>query len=124
MGYWSQVLEEVLNQQRPQRPMLLTNISNKNMVVTCMGEKKKEKMCRVPLGKKFPNIYFTRREAECVKLLLKGKTMKGSAVDLRISLRTVEFYIKNIKKKLSCHSRTELIEKVMESDFTKYFSLF
>jgi len=69
------------------------------------------------LGAKFENIYFTKREAECMLLMLKEKTLHQIATTLQLSPRTIEYYTKNMKIKLSCHSKRELIQLVKNSDF-------
>ena len=69
------------------------------------------------LGDKYGAIYFTKREAECMVLLLKGKTINSVASLLRLSPRTVEYYIKNMKAKLGCRTKFELIDKVYASEF-------
>jgi DNA-binding NarL/FixJ family response regulator len=45
------------------------------------------------LGTKYGSAYFTRREAECMVLLLKGKTINSVANILKLSPRTVEYYM-------------------------------
>ena len=69
------------------------------------------------LGQQFPNIYFTRREAECMVLMLQGYTLVGVAKHLNLSVRTIEFYVKNMKIKLAVDSKMELIQLVLKTDF-------
>ncbi len=69
------------------------------------------------LGKLFKGTYFTRREAECMTLILQQASHKQIANKLNLSIRTVEFYILNLKTKLQCASTIELIEKVKLTDF-------
>lgn len=71
------------------------------------------------LGGKYGDLYFTRREAECMLWLLRGKTINGVAVVLKLSPRTVEYYIKNMKNKLGCRTKFELIELIYASEFMK-----
>lgn len=73
------------------------------------------------LGNKYSGKYFTKREAECMALLLKGKTIHSVAIMLKISPRTVEYYIKNMKAKLGCRTKFELIDLVYASDFMQHF---
>jgi DNA-binding CsgD family transcriptional regulator len=75
------------------------------------------------LGSKYPEIYFTKREAQCMLLLLKGKTMKEAADILSLSARTIEYYIKNMKIKIECRTKSELIGAVIESDFIKFVQM-
>ncbi|CAL7961747.1 hypothetical protein GAMM_250068 [Gammaproteobacteria bacterium] len=49
--------------------------------------------------------------------LLKGKTINSIAVLLDLSPRTVEYYIKNMKAKIGCRTKFELIDLVYASDF-------
>lgn len=74
---------------------------------------------RCSLGSKYNNRYFTRRETECMICLIEGKTFKVIASALKISIRTVEYYIKNMKKKVNCRTRYELIDLIRASEFTK-----
>lgn len=59
------------------------------------------------LGLKIGSL--SKRERECVKLLVQGKTAKESAALLKLSHRTVEFYFENIKNKLSCSTKQEIL---------------
>lgn len=52
---------------------------------------------------------LSAREAEVVELLLAGKSTKLIAEELFITFDTVRFHCKNIYRKLSVHSQTELI---------------
>lgn len=57
---------------------------------------------------------LSKREIECLRLLSQGKTVKLCAEELRLSPRTVEHYLENIKMKLNVKTRTQLIEKALE----------
>lgn len=60
-----------------------------------------------------PNhIHFSKREKECINLLLAGKKTSEMADMLSLSKRTVEYYIENIKCKLNVTSKTDLILKI------------
>ena len=50
------------------------------------------------------------REQECLKLFKQGKSAQATGAILGLSQRTVEHYIDNIKNKLNCHSKWELLE--------------
>lgn len=52
------------------------------------------------------------REQEVIDHLLQGKSNKQIAAALTISIRTVEFHLKNIYEKFQVSSRTELILKL------------
>ena len=68
---------------------------------------------------KYGNAYFTKREAECMTWLLKGKTINSTATLLEISPRTVEYYVKNMKIKTGCRTKFELIDFIYASEFMK-----
>ena len=51
----------------------------------------------------------TKRELECIKLLMQGQTAKQIAKNLNISYRTVEAHFQNIKLKTCCKNRYDII---------------
>lgn len=55
---------------------------------------------------------FTRRELDCVHGYLRGLSARQLADELKISKRTVEHYLENVKDKLCCRSRAELFERL------------
>ncbi len=62
-------------------------------------------------------VNLTSREVTCVILLLRGKTAKEIAKAMVISHRTVEEHLTNIKKKVGCWSKSQLISYIYESNF-------
>jgi len=58
----------------------------------------------------FPRL--SNREWDVLKLLLQGKSNKLIASSLNVSIRTVEFHLKNIYSKFQVSSRIELILKL------------
>jgi DNA-binding CsgD family transcriptional regulator len=62
---------------------------------------------------------LSNREWEVVNLLLEGKSNKLIASSLHISIRTVEFHLKNIYDKFHVSSRVELVLKLGESTVAK-----
>ncbi len=70
----------------------------------------------------FGKISLTLREAQCVRELLLGKTMKGMAKTLQISPRTVETHIEHIKKKIGCYSKAEIFCAMLKSNFLEVFN--
>ena len=79
----------------------------------------KRSLAAYGLGSKYGDAYFTRREAECMVLLLKGKTINSVADILELSPRTVEYYIKNMKSKIGCRTKFELVDLIYASEFMK-----
>ena len=61
------------------------------------------------------SLELSSREWEVVNQLLEGKSNKEIAAALHISVRTVEFHLKNVYDKLQVSSRTELILKLRQS---------
>lgn len=57
---------------------------------------------------------LTDRQIECCALLLNGKTAKEIGFALGLSARTVEYYLNNIKSKLNCKNKSELIVKLSQ----------
>lgn len=66
-----------------------------------------------------PQIQFSEREKEVIRLLLQGKGNKQIALDLGISRRTAEYHLRNIYAKLGVRSRAEAILKLAESGLWK-----
>lgn len=60
---------------------------------------------------------ITRREFNCLFYLMRGKTAKEIALLLHISKRTVEAHINNIKLKMTCRTKSELISKAFDEGF-------
>lgn len=50
------------------------------------------------------------RERQCLKLLIENKSAKETASILGLSRRTVEYYFENIKNKLSCWNKQEVLQ--------------
>lgn len=56
---------------------------------------------------------ISKRQLDCLYYLVQGMTMKEIAKKLDISHRTVEKHINDIKPKLNCTSRSEMISKAL-----------
>ena len=56
------------------------------------------------------NILLTSREKECLSLIAQGYTMKNAARKLKISPRTVEQHLRNIKDKYGLNTKNQLVE--------------
>src|SRR5689334_10613210 len=59
-----------------------------------------------------PNVPLSKREREVLNLVLQGKGNKQIALRLDITVRTVEFHLKNIYTKFQVSSRIELLLKL------------
>jgi len=62
---------------------------------------------------------LTKREMECLSYILQGRTLKETADILQLSKRTVETYFENIKNKLGCKNKTELLLQVSSRGILK-----
>lgn len=51
------------------------------------------------------------RETQCLELILQNKIAKEIANFLNLTTRTVETYIDHLKRKLNCHSKSEIMVK-------------
>lgn len=56
---------------------------------------------------------LTERQSECLFYLLRGFTVPMIAERLFVSRRTVESHIENIKLKVGCFTKSELVEKAL-----------
>lgn len=61
------------------------------------------------IGEGYGDIKLTRRQAECLFLLLNGLTAKKIGCALNLSARTVEGHLDILKNKFQCQSQSELI---------------
>lgn len=62
-------------------------------------------------------IKLTTRQLEIVHELLKGGSCKTIAKKLKLSCRTVETHINNLKSRLSCNNKSELLIKLSSLDY-------
>jgi DNA-binding CsgD family transcriptional regulator len=63
--------------------------------------------------------YLTLRESQCVHWMLQGMTMREVAVQLALSPRTVEYYLKRMKERLGCENKKSLMAFLTSSDGIK-----
>lgn len=92
-------------------------------VVACDAIKFNDKQNRLELGDIFGNEYLTLREVEVLKYVILGYTAKRIALKLNISFRTVETYIANLKFKLRCNTKAEIIERVIKMKLVELLSI-
>ncbi len=117
-AYWNTILSEYANKHNKEHNFLYTGYGLKNEKESekirekTKNTRKKKLAKKYGLGEQYPGVYITSREYDCITQLLKGKTIKGIAKLYDLSPRTVEFYIKNVKVKMNCSIRDELIEKI------------
>ena len=126
---WNDVLDEVRRRKaKGQRANILSDTdkeSETTRVSACKRHlRNKNSFIRYKLGAEYGNTYFTKREAECMKWLLTGETHRSIAVILKLSPRSVEYYVNNMKTKLGCRTQCQLIDLVRASEFMKNVKFF
>jgi DNA-binding CsgD family transcriptional regulator len=72
---------------------------------------------RVYLGDRHPGIYLTEQEAKCMYYFLQGMSESLAGQAMGLSSRTVNFYSSNVRMKLGCKSRKELVTIIRQTDF-------
>lgn len=60
---------------------------------------------------------LAKRQTECLYYLVRGMTIKQIAKALNLSDRTVESYLEDLKVKLNCLNKSDLIAKAIEMGF-------
>lgn len=63
---------------------------------------------------------FTKRQAECLFYLLRGKSSKQIGIILNISQRTVEEHVEKVRYMMGCASKNQLVEKLILSGFMNF----
>lgn len=121
--YWDTVLREILNRNSLSHFFAFTNMAHSHRRENNTAEvvQTPRLIKRYPLGSTYPGVYFTQRETECMLGLLSGKTINQIAEVLKLSSRTIEFYLKNMKIKVGCQTKSALISKVLSTDFLACF---
>jgi DNA-binding NarL/FixJ family response regulator len=79
-----------------------------------------EKFVRQPATAKEPDAFseLTVREREVLQVIAEGKTTKGIADGLGVSVKTVETHRRNIMQKLDLHSIAELTKYAIRQGIT------
>lgn len=67
----------------------------------------------LPIGAEINSVYLSKREMECLALTVNRKTAKQIGQRLKLSSRTVEEYLNNIRNKMGARSKAELIDMVI-----------
>jgi DNA-binding CsgD family transcriptional regulator len=58
------------------------------------------------------SIQFSKREIECIAFIMMGLTIPEMGTHMSLSPRTVEYYINNIKSKLGCFRKAEVLTQI------------
>lgn len=67
---------------------------------------------------------ITSKQLRCIIYLLEGKTAKEIAKKLGLSFRTVEGHINKLKNKFECHTKNELINKLLKNGLGFQFDIY
>lgn len=76
---------------------------------------------KYPLGAKYRGIVLNYREAMCMWYLLKKFSLSRIAKKMKLSQRTIGFYIESVMLQLKCENINDLLKCIKESDLLKYF---
>lgn len=125
MNYWLNILEELQHYREPGYVCLYTNLREQghfedkyevddDLEPNALTPPTRTQffLCGLP-----NNLHLTKREAECIFFLLRGFTIKKVASTLDLSPRTVEFYLKNVKHKLACKKKNEVLHLIRQTSF-------
>jgi DNA-binding NarL/FixJ family response regulator len=58
---------------------------------------------------------LTPHEVRLLKLLVEGHSYKSAALELKVSVNTIAFHLKNIYDKLQVHSKSEAVAKALQN---------
>lgn len=97
----------ILEAKSPENRIILPNSPDLNLA----SKNKINKTDRLSVFHKKNNlpIHLSSQQSKCLALLLKGKSAKEIALEMKLSYRTVEHYLERIRKLLGCSSNKELI---------------
>ena len=76
---------------------------------------------KYPLGPKCQGIVLNHREAMCMRYLLKKVNIPRIAQQMKLSPRTIGFYIGSVMLQLKCESLQELLDSIKQSELLRYF---
>lgn len=80
---------------------------------------KSSSLKRYYVGESHPEVYLTQREFEIATLLVQDYRYKSISQELSLSIRTIEFYIQNMKLKLHCQHKNALITVLKKIEIVK-----
>lgn len=113
INYFNQEMASVLNDLKtdPVKIEKRKDHVRNTLPDTQLGDlQRKDLLAKLKIPKHLLSLpKLSKREMDCLKLYLKGKSSSEIGEDLELNKRTVEFYIENIKNKLSRYKKSELI---------------
>lgn len=129
MDYWDNVLNEITEKSPKSLCYIFTNLyapedetlhEGNTQTNTSHDVDKKEKKQYYLCGT-YAHTYLTQREAECIYLLANGHTLKKTGDSLKLSHRTVEFYLNNVKEKMNLRTKKQVLHAIYDTDFLDAF---
>lgn len=67
-----------------------------------------------------PGVYLTTREAEVSWHIARGCTIREAAERMSLSHRTIEFYLRNIRRKVGARNKNELLRILFDNAFFQH----
>ncbi len=71
------------------------------------------------LGEGYEDVYLTWKEIIALWYLMHEAKIASVAEQIGVSDRTVEYYVKNLRSKMRCATRKELIKLISRTEFIK-----
>ncbi len=69
------------------------------------------------LSEPFIGVALTRRETQLLFLICQGYTNQSASERMHLSVRTTEYYIKNLRRKILAKSKAHLVKQILLTDF-------
>lgn len=69
------------------------------------------------IARPYGEYHLNKRETESLFYLIRGYTAKEIAQRLGLSAKTIEYHIEQLKNKLNCSKKSELVEKSIDLGF-------
>lgn len=76
---------------------------------------------KYPLGTKYDGVVLNHREVMCIHYLLRRFSISKISKQMKLSPRTVNFYINSVMLKLKCNSLPQLLNCVKQTELLRYF---
>jgi DNA-binding CsgD family transcriptional regulator len=111
-NYFREKASDLLETRDRSNIAVFKNKFDTNYKPNIMLEKAKnfELKLKTQQTQRFKDLNISPRELQCLELLSHGKTAKEIAQNIQISHRTVESYLANLKTRINCNYKSELIE--------------
>ena len=124
-SYWEKLVKEIqdkdITKKDHYRLSSFEDIRSKKSHSVDYQRQPTRRAIKYQIGEPSKETYLTQREADCMILLLQGKTLSQTGLALQLSPRTVEYYLNKIKRKLNCRKKKEVIHIVSKTQFIKMF---